>query len=588
MEKKKHVANQPKQKVVSLQMDATFFFERAVRSLDRFHYEKALKYFRLAAEFEPSNPVNHCNLAGILSEMGNYGESNRILQQILDEVDPTMTECHFYMANNYANMEHFEEAEKAIITYLEQDEHGQFLDEAEEMVELLSFELERPVTVTFIKSREGLFEHDKARSMLEEGKFVEAVRILQRLIKKHPEFTAARNNLALAYYYMGQFDKALETIRQVLEMDSGNLHALCNLAIFYQHNGSREQLDELLDLLRKTYPFHTDHLFKLATTLGILGEHDAAHRLFRRLLKAGGEASGDPCLHHYTAVSAYNTGRMETAERLWRQTEKLDPQSEIPRFYLSMIGKQEPAGERSSISYHYHLPFEEQIRMIERTSGGIPEQMQRDPLVRSSFFWALRHGDAETKLQVIQAFGIIADSEVEAALREFVQEPGEDDYLKKVAFFVLRSIGASGPLKVVLNGRTNEMSDKPLSSTLPVWEPKWQIIVNTALEHMEQRYDIIQRHDMETLWVEFLTRVYPDVPKLGKTEGWAAALEYLTAKMHRRTISYEEVASRYGTSVATVSKHAKRIDQACGLKEKMDAIFPKFANIMRQSGGDTQ
>ena len=38
-----------------------------------------------------------------------------------------------------------------------------------------------------------------------------------------------------------------------------------------------------------------------------------------------------------------------------------------------------------------------------------------------------------------------------------------------------------------------------------------------------------------TLWVEFLSRVYPDVPKLTKPEGWAAALEYLTAKMHRQS-----------------------------------------------------
>lgn len=588
MEKKKHAVNQPKQKVVSLPMDATFFFERAVRSLDRLHYEKALKYFRKAAEFEPQNPVNHCNLAGIQSEMGNYAESNRILQHILDQVDATMTECYFYMANNYANMEDFEAAERSILSYLEKDPHGQFLDEAEEMIELLGYELERPVQVTFIKSREGLFEHDKARAMLEEGRFVEAVRILQRVIKKHPEFTAARNNLALAYYYMGQFDKALETIEKVLELDNGNLHALCNLAIFYQHNGTKRQLIEVLDLLRKTYPFHNDHLFKLATTMGILGEHEAAYRLFRRLLKAGGESADDPCLHHYAAVSAYNTGRMESAAKLWRETEKLDPQSEIPKFYLSLLEKDEKkSSAKPTVSYHYHLPFEEQFRMIEKTAGVIPEQMQRDPLVRSSFFWALRHGDSETKLQVIQALGIIADSEVEAALREFVQEPGEDDYLKKVAFFVLRSMRASGPLKVALNGRrTKETSDKPLSSTLPVWEPKWQIVIDTALAKMDARYDIIQRHDMETLWVEFLTRVYPDVPRLGKTEGWAAALEYLTAKMHRRAISYDEVASRYETSVATVSKHAKQIDQACGLKEKMAAIFPKFASAVKHSGGE--
>ena len=63
---------------------------------------------------------------------------------------------------------------------------------------------------------------------------------------------------------------------------------------------------------------------------------------------------------------------------------------------------------------------------------------------------------------------------------------------------------------------------------------------------------------------------------MSKVEAWAAALEYLTAKMHRREISYKEVSSRYGVSVQTISKHVKTIDQACGLREKMEAIFPRF------------
>ncbi|MNW04225.1 hypothetical protein D3C71_2002860 [compost metagenome] len=71
--------------------------------------------------------------------------------------------------------------------------------------------------------------------------------------------------------------------------------------------------------------------------------------------------------------------------------------------------------------------------------------------------------------------------------------------------------------------------------------------------------------------------MYPDVPKLTKPEGWAAALEYLTAKMHRRAISYHEVSLRYDTSIATVSRNVKMIDEVCGIKEKMKSINSVFA-----------
>lgn len=576
MAKKKHVAKTKKRNVITVQMDATFFFERAVHSLDRNRYDKALKYFRRAVEFEPDNPVNHCNLAGVLSETGDYEESNRILQQIVEQIDPSMTECYFYMANNYANMENYEAAEEALVYYLEHDPNGHFLEESEEMMELLGYELERPTKLTSIKSREGLFEHDKARTLLEEGKFSEAVRILEKLVKKSPDFLAARNNLALAYYYMGLFDKALAAIRQVLELAPDNLHALCNLAIFHQHNGDQEQLNELLLCLRKTYPMHYDHVFKLATTMGILSEHETAYRLFRRLLKTG-ESGLDPCLYHYTAVAACNIGKYAEAEKLWRTVEKLDPGTDIPRYYMEQM-KEAENGSKKALGYHYHLPFEEQFRVLEKAAEGIPDHMKRDPLVRSSFFWALRHGDVETKLQVIQAFGIIADSEVEDALREFLLDPEEDEYLKKVAIFVLRSMRAKEPIYVNLDGRETPLASSPWSPNLPVWKDKWQEVMEAALHKMDKRYDMIQQHDLETLWVEFLTRVYPDAPKIGKVEGWAAALEYLTAKMHRREISYHEVSLRYGISVTTVSKNVKIIDRACGLKEKMDAIFPKLSS----------
>ncbi|MNO53388.1 Tetratricopeptide repeat protein [compost metagenome] len=178
MKEKQQPEENIQRKVLPISMDAGFFFERAVSSLDRRHYDKALKYFRKAVEYEPNNPVNHCNMAGILSEMGNYEASNAALAVILEEIDPTMTECYFYMANNYANMDMFEEAEEALITYLEQDSNGQFLLEAEEMMDLLQYELDRPTPIKSIKVMEGVVEHDKARELLEEGKFTQAVKLL--------------------------------------------------------------------------------------------------------------------------------------------------------------------------------------------------------------------------------------------------------------------------------------------------------------------------------------------------------------------------------------------------------------------------
>ncbi|MDO7908511.1 tetratricopeptide repeat protein [Paenibacillus sp. JX-17] len=570
-------AADPSTNVVPIRLDASFFFERAVRSLDRNHYDKALKYFRKAVEYEPDNPVNHCNMAGILSEMGDYEASNAVLSSVLEKVDPSMTECYFYMANNYANMEQFEAAEEALVTYLEEDANGQFLEEAEEMMDLLFYELDRPAKLSRIKSRQGVVEHDQARLLLEEGKFAQAAKLLESIAEGSPEMYAARNNLALAYYYMGLFYKAKETINRLLEDDPGNLHALCNLAIFYQNEGNTEQLHELVEGLAVMVPFHQEHVFKLATTMGILGRHEEAYRHFRRLLKNEAHSS-DPSLYHYTAAAANNTGRLDEAARLWKMVEKLDPASEIPRFYLSRMEQLEQDGSGiDMISYHYHLPFEEQFKLWEKFGSDMPDSLKNDPLVRSSFFWALRHGDYSTKVQVIKALAIIADYEVQEALQSFIADPLQEQDLKNQAAAVLEELGIEWQLPSSQSSMLPPAKPLvPSDSPAAAMNAKAKAVLDLAQNGKAKRLEPAQRQDLESIWLEYLRSTEDDQPMIHHVEGWAAALEYLTAKMHGIGVTYQDVAAAYGISVSTVSRYARQMDAVCNIKQRSQQMLPSF------------
>ena len=351
---------------------------------------------------------------------------------------------------------------------------------------------------------------------------------MEEIVKDNPDFLAARNNLALAYYYMGRFDTAKRTIGEVLDQEPGNLHGLCNLAIFFQHEGNQEQRDRLMDMLTVTVPFHQEHVFKLATTMGILGQHEIAYGHFRRLLKDE-EFSGDPSLYHYTAVAACNSGYYDRAEKYWRQALKLDGDSVIPDFYLAQLQKRKETGTKQmKVSYHYHLPFEEQFKRWEHDGDKLTEEAKQNPLIRSSFFWALRHGDPHTKLQVIRTLELIADEEVQHALQSFLQEPGEDAELKDAARLVLQQMeAASNRLKERREDR--DISSSKTREVLPDWLPSWKAVLEKAEQTMDMRVDAFGK-EMENLWSEFLSRLYPDIPNIRNVEGWAAALEYLTAK----------------------------------------------------------
>lgn len=227
-----------------------------------------------------------------------------------------------------------------------------------------------------------------------------------------------------------------------------------------------------------------------------------------------------------------------------------------------------------NVSYHYHLPFEEQFRCMDQADAEkLPETIRKDPLVRSSFFWALRHGDVETKLQVIQVFSLLADHEVKVALKEFLLDPEEDEYLKRVGLFALRSMQEEGPFRIQLGGVLMELDNRPYAPSLEVWDDRWTEVLDLAYESMNKRYDLVQQYDLETLWVEFLTRTQIKRLRMSAPEGWAAALEYLIAKMHRRPVTYDEMVLRHDVSPSTIRTCIKHIDEACQLRDKMKAIL---------------
>ena len=638
--KKDHVMEQDN--VVGFPADAVAFSERAVKSLDRLHYDKALRYFRKAVECESDNPIHQCNLAGALAETGRFEESNQILAYIVNELDPEMNECYYYMANNLAYMEQFEESEIMLEMYLSRDRHGVYAEEAEEMLEMIHYELNRPFNParrtnsaedvsaeeSFSGSLNGEAEdeflaegndyeaaggmhaagdtngtanapddpdgleqtvedHEQARLLLEAGRFVEAEKVLQRILEADPDFLAARNNLALAYYYMGRFDEAREMLNGVLERDLGNLHALCNLAIFERHAGHEDTVRALIDILVKIEPFHREHVFKLATTMGILDEHEQAYRHLHRLVARGMQR--EPSLYHYAAVAACHMGRYDEAARWWASCRRLDPESGVATYFLEQLQQRGEGGLDPMPSYHYRLPYEETSRKaqeratrstarkrIEDSASAMDyeedweQQIKSDPLVRSSLFWALRFGEPEVRLQALQAMSLLADEEAKEALRTLLLDPDQDAYIKQVTLYVLRMLGVKEPIDVQWDGERIQISSNHIANRLPTWEPHWQQVLDMVRDYMKEEYDLFQMHDAETLWIEFITRLYPDeVPRITKASSWAAALEYIIAKMYRRPLSYQDVAVRYDVSAATVAKHVKRMEDTCQVEDRL-------------------
>lgn len=559
-------------KVIKLRLDANFFFERAVRSLDRYRYDKALKYFQKAVEYEPENPVNHCNMAGILSEMGNYAASNQVLEQILDEVDPMMVECHFYMANNYANMEQFAEAEQQLLIYMAEDRGGPFAHEAEELMELIHHELMRsgqqpqPATEQLETDVDDL--HEEARRLLENGQLEQACDVLEQVLIQQPEHDAARNNLAVTLQHLGRLTQAAEQIQQILERDPHNLHALCNRAILMQELGQLEALQLQIITLRQLRPMHQEHLLKLAITMAMLSEHDMAYRHFRRLLNQQPMRQHQE-LYHYMAAAACYVGKYEQAEQIWRNMLRFAPEAEVPAFYVNHLdelkqGQLEP-------SYRYVLPNAPTSKSLhavqeQNPMSGVPQSVR--------LLQTLQQGTEDEQLTALQNYRMDDDVEVQYALREYVSREQIADSLRAAAERLLRQWSAAQHLPV--DGLIDDLDS--VRASMPMWDERWQQVVEEFRRLSPRRHDSRIEHDVEALWLEFVKRSYPELPRLHHPEGWAAALDYLVARIRRQPLTYAEVARRYGSTISLTSRYARRISRLCQVQQK---IRPLHADSTR-------
>jgi tetratricopeptide (TPR) repeat protein len=219
----------------------------------------------------------------------------------------------------------FKDAYHHARTYLELDPNGDFIDDTEDLLELLSFEAEG-LEEELYEQDDLIVKQEQARDLLESGYFPKAIELLNDVVKEYPEYWSAYNNLALAYFYLGKAKKADSILDDVLERNPGNLHALCNKLVFAHYHGNTRNVTSLRESLKKIQPLLTEHQFKLGATFALVGEFELAYYWLKKLYKHGFD--GDGPFYYWLANSAYHTGRENFANTIWKIVLEITPDKE--------------------------------------------------------------------------------------------------------------------------------------------------------------------------------------------------------------------------------------------------------------------
>ncbi|RFU67066.1 lipopolysaccharide assembly protein LapB [Bacillus sp. V59.32b] len=485
-------------KILSFHPTGEYYFAKGLKAYHRQDLYKARKYFERALELEPAEPMIACQLAITCTEIGEYSRSNHLLENILDVLDPYMTECHYFLANNYAHLGMFKEAYRHASAYLDKEEDGEFSEDAEDLLDLITFEADE--TEESLAEQDGLiFKQEEAREYLEAGNFQKAIEVLNETIKEHPEFWSAYNNLALAYFYLGETEEAFSTLEDVLAKSPGNLHALCNLTVFHYYRKHDEKVEELVKGLEKIRPILVEHRFKLGATFALVGKYALAYRWLKQLQKQGFE--GDGSFYYWLSNSAFHLGHENTAKQAWKKVLETSPEKE---------GLEPWSDANSAVNgFEHHLPS----IIIRLESEFIEERL-------FAIFLAKHSNQKE------QVFNHPL----------FQENPLFTTLEKEYAAAVKGSAKGRKPLAIDFADRTAEM-------LYHHFQP---------VQHTEA--------GLYLMWFSVFVEAEKTNLKLTNPAGWAAALEYAWYRLRNERKTQPEIAEKHFISVSTLSKYIKLVN----------------------------
>ncbi|WP_141432988.1 tetratricopeptide repeat protein [Bacillus sp. 03113] len=489
-------AIQSKGKLLAFNPTGEYYFSKGLKAYHRRDFNKAKKYLERAIQLEPNEPMIACQLAVLYTEIGEYTQSNQLLHLIIDQLDKDMVECHYFLANNYAHLGFFKDAYIHANKYLELDQDGDFADDTEDLLDVLTLEADE-LEEDLYEQDDLIMKQEEARELLESGNFLKAVEILTHVIEEYPTYWSAYNNLALAYFYLGEIQKAKNLLDEVLEKNQGNLHALCNKLVFSFYEKEFDEVSAQKEALVKIKPLLVDHQLKLGATFALIGEYESSFLWLNKLRKSGFQ--GDGAYYYWLSYAAYNTKRESLAKSAWEKVIEINPEK----------NGFEPWNNEIELGNGFENHFTSILKKL--TSEHMEERL-----------FALFLTSISNKKEVIlSSDGIVHNSKLSSIENQYIA------FVKSEC----------------------ELDDSFVSNAH-----------QTAALLYQQHHPIgTIEAGLYLMWFSVCVEMLKIGEKVQNQHAWAAATEYVWRMLRNEKMSQQKIASQYGLSSSTLRKYVKLV-----------------------------
>ncbi|HOL17445.1 MAG TPA: tetratricopeptide repeat protein [Bacillota bacterium] len=341
---------------------------------------------------------------------------------------------------------------------------------------------------------------------------------------------------------------------------------------YYFQKGSyyhkKNKLPKALLFLKKAIelePDNAQHHYNLACLLSQTSQLQEANRIFKHIV-----SNLAPEMTECYFLMAINYGLMDdlakTRQYLHKYLQHTDI-SEITEEARELL----LAMEEDSIEDEFTAQDKE---ALEKAMASLSDGQLQERFIDSSFQrvlqWGLYEGSDVLKERILKLYGTVRDQKAISALKEFVVSPWVKERLRQVALLELKKIDPAGSCRIYTGGCIKEINLAHATLPAPVWCQKWQEVLDCACENMRKSpcYGEEFFEDIRAIWLDYINHVYPQMPRIGKIQAWAAGLEYCLARFHFLGLTQKELAQSYRVSPASVSRTYKLINRMLHIDQK--------------------
>lgn len=440
-------------------------------------WQGAYDVLQLLVEQYPDNRLVWDYLSEVAYELRDLAAYQKACEKLVeltpDDADTLYALGNIYMVNMYPLIA-FQVLERALAI----DPDHESAPQARKILSTVTPKIPEILGELGSDDLEAAILHERGQMCLAQGNYAAAREAELEVIRHHPGFVPARNNLALVNWTEGNVEEAIATSKAVLDSQPDNIHALSNLVHFLVVSGDTEAAQVYGDRLKTSPEDGWDPWTKRVEALSYLADDAGIVEMLDRAEADDVDDSPVGALFfHLTAVALARTGDRHRALTQWKKALKHNPDITIKDNFSNI---RRPVGER-----HGAWPFSWEQWLLPTTARDLhdtitglrdnPEGDQTGVVMEQLF---QRHPEFLTKLPRIMERGGPLGQEFGLIMAEQLQTP---EILEIIKDFALSQNGAD-----TLRNRAASMATRAgliPKDKVTLWiEGEWRDVVVAGYE----------------------------------------------------------------------------------------------------------